>query len=64
MQFRLLPTYVEAIRIADPPAHAGLSVEDREGMRRFQRLLICPGVCREAFRYCRTFVAGGKAFAR
>ena len=49
MQLRLLPTFVDAVHIADPQAHVRLSVEDREGTRRFQRLLICPSISREAF---------------
>ena len=51
MQFRLLPAYLDAVRAADPQSHVRLSVEDREGMRRFQRLFICPGISRGAFRH-------------
>ena len=51
MQFRLLPACVDAIRAAGPQAHVRLSVEDREGTRRFQRLFICPGISRGAFRH-------------
>ena len=64
MQFRLLPAYVDAVRAADPQVHVRLSVEDREGTRRFQRLFICPGISRGAFRHCRPFVAMGGTFTK
>ena len=64
MQFRLLPAYMDAVRIADPQAHVCLSVEDREGTSCFQRLFICPSISCEAFRYCRSFIAMGGTFTK
>ena len=49
MKFRLLLAYVDAVCTADPQAHVRLSVEDREGTRRFQRLFICPVLVAELF---------------
>ena len=63
-QFQLLPAYIDAVRAADPEARVQLSIEDREGTRRFQRLFICPGVSREAFRHCRFFLAMDGTFTK
>ena len=63
-QFQLPPADTDAVREADPEAHAQLSIEDREGTRRFQRLFICPGASREAFRHCRFFLAMDGTFTK
>ena len=42
-QFQLLPAYTDAIRSADPNARVVLSIENREGTQRLQRIFICPG---------------------
>ena len=52
-----MPAFVDAVRAADPEARVQLSIEDREGTRRFQPLFICPGVSREAFPHCWFFLA-------
>ena len=64
MQFRLLPAYVDAVRAADPQSHVRLSVEDREGTCRFQRLFICPGIGHGTFRHCRPFIAMDGTFTK
>ena len=64
MQFRLLPAYADAVCTAGPQAHVRLSVEVREGTCRFQRLFICPGIRRGAFRHCRPFIAMGGTFTK
>ena len=52
------------MRAADPEARVQLSIEDREGTRRFLRLFICPRVSREAFRHCRFFLAMDGTFTK
>ena len=57
-QFQLLPAYIDAVRAAGPEARIQL------GMRRFQRLFICPDVRREALRHRRSFPAVDGAFTK
>ena len=64
MQFRLLPAYVDAVCTTDLQAHVRLSVEDRERMRRFQGLFICPSISRGAFSHCRSFLAMDGSFIK
>ena len=52
------------MQAADPEARIRLSIEDQEGMRRFQRLFICPGVSRETFQHCWFFLAMDGAFTK
>ena len=63
-QFALLPAYMERIQHADPLAHCRLSVEDREGTNRFQRLFICPGVSRAAFQASHHLIAMDSTFTK
>jgi hypothetical protein len=63
-QFGRLPAYVDALQAADPAAHTRLSIENREGTRRFQRIFICPGTSRETFRHCRPFIAMDGTFTK
>ena len=44
------------VRTADPEAAAVLATEDREGVRRFHRFSVCPGVSCDAFEHCRCFL--------
>jgi hypothetical protein len=47
-----------------PDAHLRLSIENREGTHRFQRVFICPSVSRETFRHCRTLIAMDGTFMK
>ena len=63
-QFQLLPAYTNAIRSADPNARVVLSIENREGTQRFQRIFICPGVSRSAFEHSRHMIAMDGTFTK
>ena len=63
-QFGRLPSYVDAAQVADPSAHTGVLIEDKERAHRFQRIFICPGTSREKFRHCCPFVAMDGTFTK
>ena len=63
-QFAKLPTYADVIRTADPEAIATLTMEEHDGIQRFHRFFVCPGVSRSAFEHCRFFLAMDGTFTK
>jgi transposase-like protein len=63
-QFELLPSYVDAIKAADPNAPIHLSLDDRNGTRRFERIFIALSAAARSFAYCRWLVAVDATYMR